>query len=83
MFQQFHGQSLSLAAANKDMTCVSQNPPDGNRRKEEGDVCEESEAGRDVEEEKVSGKPVFAKNISLISSGEKVIMWTRYEENVL
>lgn len=65
------------------MNCVSQNPPDGNWRKEGEDVCEESETGRDAEEEKVSGRPVFAKNISLISSGEKVIMWTRYEENVL
>lgn len=74
---------MSLATANKDMNCVSQNPPDGNRRKEGEDVCEESETERDAEEEKVSGRPVFAKNISLISSGEKVIMWTRYEENVL
>ncbi|TNM92668.1 hypothetical protein fugu_018070 [Takifugu bimaculatus] len=59
LFQQFHGQSLSLATANKDMNCVSQNPPDGNRRKEGEDVCEESETGRDAEEEKVSGRPCF------------------------
>ncbi|XP_056876965.1 GON-4-like protein isoform X2 [Takifugu flavidus] len=83
LFQQFHGQSLSLATANKDMNCVSQNPPDGNRRKEGEDVCEESETGRDAEEEKVSGRPVFAKNISLISSGEKVIMWTREADRAI
>lgn len=65
------------------MNCVAQKPPDGNRRKEAEGVCEDSETGRYAEEEKVSGRPVFAKNISLVSSGEKVIMWTRYEEKVL
>lgn len=65
------------------MNCVSQNPPDGNRRKEGEHVCEDSETGRYAEEKKEPGRPVFAKNISLISSGEKVIMWTRYEEKVL
>lgn len=68
LFQQFHHQSLSLATAGEDVNRDIENPHDGSEIEEH----EESDTGRDAEDEKV-----FAKNISLISSGEKVVVWTR------
>lgn len=52
---------------------MSQNPPHGNRKRDE------SEAGCDREEGEESGRAVCAKNISVTSSGEKVVVWTRSE----
>lgn len=71
LFQQFHHQSLSLATASRDMTSVSESP-DGIRRE---DVCEDTGTG--AEEAEVAGRPVFTENISPLSSGGKVMAWTR------
>lgn len=73
LFQQFQHQSLSLATASRDMNTGFGNA-DGIRRKE---VCEQTDTGRDAEDEKEAGRPVFAKNVSLGSSGGKVVAWTR------
>lgn len=73
LLQQFHHRSLSLAATSRDMDAVPESP-DGVRRTE---ACERAHAGPDAEEEREAGRPVFARNISLISSGEKVVAWTR------
>lgn len=74
LFQQFRHQSLSLAAASRDMKTVFESP-DGIRTKE---VCVQTDTARGAkeEEEEEAGRPAFAKNISLVSSGGKV-SWTR------
>ncbi len=56
---------------------MSQNPPDGNRKSADHQMSDESETGSDREEEEESERPLCAKNISVTSSGEKVVVWTR------
>lgn len=42
-------------------------------------ACEESESGSGRKEVEESGGPIDAKNILLMPSGEKVVIWTRSE----
>lgn len=64
-----------------EMDSISQNPPDRNRKA----VDRESKAGKDekeeeedeVEEERLVG----SKNTLMTSSGGKVAIWTRSEQN--
>ena len=73
-FQQLRAQSSPIATSSEatGMDCVSQNPPDKNRK-----TSEESATGSDREEEEESGRAVCAKNVSMTSSGGKVVVWTR------
>lgn len=54
------------------MNSVSLDPPDKNRKS----VDRESQTEKEDEEEE---RPVGAKNMSMTSSGEKVVTWTRSE----
>ncbi|XP_070840603.1 GON-4-like protein [Chaetodon trifascialis] len=84
-FQQLHGQSSPVATGSEttEMDHASQNPPDGNRKRVDRRTSEESETGSDGEEEEESEPPVCAKNISMTSSGEKVIVWTREADRAI
>ncbi|KAL7382553.1 hypothetical protein ABVT39_024333 [Epinephelus coioides] len=70
-FKQLHGQSSPVATGPKtiERDCITQNPPDGNRKR--------AEASDELE------RPVCAKNISMTSSGEKVIVWTREADRAI
>ncbi|XP_049891374.1 GON-4-like protein [Epinephelus moara] len=70
-FKQLHGQSSPVATGPKTIEgdCITQNPPDGNRKR--------AEASDELE------RPVCAKNISMTSSGEKVIVWTREADRAI
>ncbi|KAF1371477.1 hypothetical protein PFLUV_G00277760 [Perca fluviatilis] len=59
---------------------ASQNPPDGNRKRGEQTG---SDGEREEEEEAESERPVGAKNISMTSSGEKVVVWTREADRTI
>ena len=74
-FQQLHAQPSPLATSSDttEADYMSQNPPHGNWKRDE------SEAGCDREEGEESGRAVCAKNISVTSSVEKVVVWTRSE----
>nr|XP_046273124.1 GON-4-like protein [Scatophagus argus] len=84
-FQQLRAQSSPVAASSEiaETDCVSQNPPDRNRKRVARQTSEESEPGSDREEEEESGRPVRAKNISMTSSGEKVVVWTREADRAI
>ncbi|KAM8766703.1 uncharacterized protein gon4la isoform 1-T2 [Acanthopagrus schlegelii] len=72
-FQQLHAQPSPLATSSDttEADYMSQNPPHGNWKRDESD------AGCDREEGEESGRAVCAKNISVTSSVEKVVVWTR------
>ncbi|XP_054461646.1 GON-4-like protein [Anoplopoma fimbria] len=67
-FQQLHGSETDY---------VSHNPPlHGNRKKAEGAESEEAE-------EAESERPVGAKNVSMTTTGEKVVEWTREADRAI
>ncbi|XP_076610154.1 GON-4-like protein [Chaetodon auriga] len=87
-FQQLHGQSSPIATSSEttETDYASQTPPDGNRKRVDRRTSEESETGSDggeEEEEEESERPVCAKNISVTSSGEKVVVWTREADRAI
>uniref|UniRef100_A0A8P4GR28 CASP8-associated protein 2 n=1 Tax=Dicentrarchus labrax TaxID=13489 RepID=A0A8P4GR28_DICLA len=73
-FQQLHARTTDY---------VSQNPPGGNRKRVDSQTSEESETGSDRQEEEESERPLCAKNISMTSSGEKVVVWTREADRAI
>ncbi|XP_041810670.1 GON-4-like protein isoform X4 [Chelmon rostratus] len=84
-FQQLHVQSSPIATSREttETNCMSQNPPDGNRKRVDRQTSEESQTGSDREEEEESERPVCAKNISTTSTGEKVVIWTREADRAI
>ncbi|XP_045915181.1 GON-4-like protein isoform X1 [Micropterus dolomieu] len=84
-FQQLHGQSSPVATSSEtaERDCVSQNPPDGNGKRVDRQASEECETGSDREEGAESERPVCAKNISMTSTGEKVVVWTREADRAI
>ncbi|XP_047186051.1 GON-4-like protein isoform X2 [Scophthalmus maximus] len=84
LFQQFHGQSSPDATSSSEATktdSVSQNPSDGNRTGVDRLTSEESETGSDGKEEEE--RPVCARNISVTSTGKKVVIWTREADRAI
>ncbi|XP_037651781.1 GON-4-like protein [Sebastes umbrosus] len=76
-FQQLHGVTSSPVATSSKTTetdHVSQNPPpNGNRKRAERRPSDKAEPEQ----------PVGAKNISLSSTGEKVVVWTREADRAI
>eukprot|EP00064_Thunnus_orientalis_P022829 superscaffoldBa00008055_g23049 len=79
-FQLLHAQSSPAATSSEttEMDCVSQNTPDRTRK-----TSEESETRSDRQEEEESERAVCAKNISMSSNGEKVVIWTREADRAI
>ncbi|XP_035848957.1 GON-4-like protein [Sander lucioperca] len=81
-FQQLHGRPSPAATNHTESDYASQNPPDGNRK---GREQREEQTGSDGEreEEEKEEQPVGAQNISLTSTGEKVVVWTREADRTI
>lgn len=73
-FQQLHAPSSPVATVSDtiETDCISQNP---------SDISEDRETGSDSQEEEEP--PVCAKNASVTSNGEKVIVWTREADRLI
>ncbi|XP_030002728.1 GON-4-like protein [Sphaeramia orbicularis] len=73
-FQQLHAPSSPVATVSDTIAtdCISQNP---------SDISEDRETGSDSQEEEEP--PVCAKNTSVTSNGEKVIVWTREADRLI
>ncbi|XP_026205500.1 GON-4-like protein isoform X2 [Anabas testudineus] len=69
-FQHLQAHSSQTSSGTLEMNSVSLDPPDKNRKS----VDRESQTEKEDEEEE---RPVGAKNMSMTSSGEKVVTWTR------
>ncbi|XP_078101069.1 GON-4-like protein isoform X2 [Sander vitreus] len=79
-FQQLHGRSSPAATNHTESDYASQNPPDGNRK---GGEQREEQTGSDGERKEEEERPVGAQNISLTSTGEKVVVWTREADRTI
>ncbi|XP_022603122.1 GON-4-like protein isoform X2 [Seriola dumerili] len=80
-FQQLHAHSLPTGTSPETTKAdlVFQNC-DRNKKGVDHQMSGESETGSDREEEK---QPVCAKNISMSSTGEKVVVWTREADRAI
>ncbi|XP_070778322.1 GON-4-like protein [Enoplosus armatus] len=72
-FQQLQTQSSPVATISETNN--------RNSKRIDRQTSEESETGSDREEEE--GRPVCAKNISMTSTGEKVVVWTREADRAI
>ncbi|XP_039978048.1 GON-4-like protein isoform X2 [Xiphias gladius] len=82
-FQQLHAHSSAIATGSvtTKVNSVFQNSPESNRKGVHRQTSEESETGSDREEEEE--RPVCAQNISMTSTGEKVVVWTREADRAI
>ncbi|XP_028281569.1 GON-4-like protein [Parambassis ranga] len=76
LFLQLHLSPRATASNVTNAHSVSLNPLDGNKEKDE------SESGKEEEEEEEC-RVVCAKNVSLTSTGEKVVVWTREADRTI
>ncbi|KAM7373710.1 hypothetical protein PAMP_008544 [Pampus punctatissimus] len=77
-FKLLQSSPIATSSETTETDCISQNRPDRTRK-----MSEESETGSDRQEEEESERAVCAKNISMGSNGEKVVIWTREADRAI
>ncbi|KAM9839105.1 GON-4-like protein [Aulostomus maculatus] len=85
LFLHLRTQSPPVAANSEttETNCISQNPPDKPRERMDKQTFGESEMGQGAWEEEEPERALRAKNISMGSNGEKLVVWTREADRTI